>query len=404
MDEEVKSSETRPADGRALIGYSIMHAANDLHTTFLPTFLPEMVRNISMNMAQAGMLSTIFGLLNLIVQPAMGRVADRLRGPVLALFAPIVTALGACMLLLAPNYAAAAVFVVIMGLGTASFHPQGFGRAGSAAGSAKLGSFIAIFTASGTLGAALSPMYGIALFSTLGPVLMPAAVLLPIGLSVIASRLVRDHAHAPRERSADDDAPFFSSIAHVAAATLPLMLIAIIRDSTTRGITVFLPLLITGRGGTIAAGGTMLFAFTVAQSVANLAGGRLADAFGHKRVIIVMLAAAPCFLLPAVLFSGWLSMVLFIGGGICIAATNPITLAMAQERVPGSRSTASSFVMGVAWGIANIVASPIGMLADRIGLGPTLAAVALAPFAAVSLVAAIELRDRAAKRRADGQM
>jgi FSR family fosmidomycin resistance protein-like MFS transporter len=52
---------------------------------------------------------------------------------------------------------------------------------------------------------------------------------------------------------------------------------------------------------------------------------------------------------------------------------------MAQEHVPDNRSSASSLVMGVSWGFANIAASPIGMLADRIGLAPALAAVSLSP-------------------------
>lgn len=97
-----------------------------------------------------------------------------------------------------------------------------------------------------------------------------------------------------------------------------------------------------------------------------------------------MLCLSPLFLFPAIKTSGALSIALFVLGGACITATNPITLALAQEYVPQFRSTASSFVMGVAWGIANIVASPIGMLADRIGLEPTLGFLALMPLLVVA--------------------
>jgi FSR family fosmidomycin resistance protein-like MFS transporter len=60
---------------------------------------------------------------------------------------------------------------------------------------------------------------------------------------------------------------------------------------------------------------------------------------------------------------------------------------MAQEHVPDNRSSASSLVMGVSWGFANIAASPIGMLADRIGLAPALAAVSLSPLIVAAYIA-----------------
>jgi FSR family fosmidomycin resistance protein-like MFS transporter len=101
-----------------------------------------------------------------------------------------------------------------------------------------------------------------------------------------------------------------------------------------------------------------------------------------------MLTLAPVFLIPAILIKGLTSLVFFTLGGACIAATNPITLAMAQEQMPESRSTASSLVMGVAWGIANIVAYPIGMLADHAGLTRTLIIVAVSPLAvAIAFIA-----------------
>ncbi len=67
---------------------------------------------------------------------------------------------------------------------------------------------------------------------------------------------------------------------------------------------------------------------------------------------------------------------------------------MAQELVPDSRSTASSLVMGVSWGLANIVASPIGMLADRIGLSTALSLVALCPLLVVAAMLFGHLRGK----------
>ena len=158
------------------------------------------------------------------------------------------------------------------------------------------------------------------------------------------------------------------------------MMISIVRDSTSQGIRVFIPLLITGSGGSIAAGGGTLFAFTIAGTLANLVGGRLADRFGKMRLILTLLGIAPLVLFPAIHTSGTLSILLFIAGGALLAASNPVTVAMAQELAPESRSVASSLVMGVAWGIANLVALPIGRLADRTNLTLSLSVVSLLPW------------------------
>ena len=369
---------------RALFAITSLHFINDLHPTMLPAFLPEIVKRLSLNLAEAGFLNTIFGFLNLIVQPVAGHLADRHGRPTFAVWSPLLTASGAYLLPIAPSYGAALLFVCMLGAGTASFHPQGHGVTGLAAGSERLGSYLAVFAAAGSLGAALSPLYAVMLIKTLGPSLVPAALILVLAVILVARRWLsqnigENEAANKKTPEAGESFVFFHSMTRVLKSCYGLLIISLIRDSCSQSVRVFLPLLLTSRGNSLTLAGTVLFAFTVAGSVSNLIGGRLADIFGKRRVIIVMLVLAPLFIFPAVKTSGVLSIALFVIGGACIAATNPITLALAQERVPESRSTASSLVMGVSWGIANMAASPIGMAADRIGLERTLGFVALAP-------------------------
>lgn len=395
-------SSTERGRFKSLLAVSAMHFINDLHPTLLPTFLPEIVKRLSLSLGEAGFLSTLFGMLNLVVQPLAGHFADKTDRPVFALYAPLLTASGAYLLPIAPTYGAALLFVSLMGMGTASFHPQGHGLTGIAGGSERLGSYLAIFAAAGTLGSALSPLYAVFLLRTLGPSLMPLA-LIGVAAYIFTARLWIPSGTPKKEREEDEfeteleDSPQAStkpSMLNVAKICLALILISIVRDSTFQGIRVFLPLLVTSRGGSLEAGGTVLFAYTIAGSFANLCGGKMADKFGKMPVVVAMLLLAPLFMFPAIQANGMFSIALFICGGACISATNPVTLAMAQELVPESRSTASSLVMGVSWGMANIVASPIGMLADRIGLALTLSFVALAPLTVVAYYATARFRKK----------
>lgn len=380
------ADKTDPNGLKQLVAVSGLHFLNDLHPTLLPTFLPEIVRRLSLSLGEAGFLSTVFGMLNLFVQPLAGHLSDRCDKPIFATWAPMLSATGAYLLPVAPSYAVALLFVGILGLGTSGFHPQGHGFAGIAGGSARLGSYLAVFAAAGTLGAAVSPLYAVFLLSALGPTRIPLALffLLPFILALRRWLPKNTQKNSAKKSHAEAGSHLWGSMWFVVKICLGLILISIVRDSTFQGIRVFLPLLVTGRGGSLEMGGAVLFIFTVAGTLSNLAGGKLGDIFGKTRIIVVMLSLAPLFLFPAIKASGPLSIVLFVLGGACITATNPITLALAQEYVPRFRSTASSFVMGVAWGVANIVASPVGMLADRIGLETTLGLLALMPLFVVA--------------------
>jgi FSR family fosmidomycin resistance protein-like MFS transporter len=391
----------RKLDARTLISVSALHFINDLHPTMLPTFLPEITRRLSLSLGEAGFLSTLFGVLNIVVQPFAGRLADKLDRPALALWAPLLTAGGAYLLPVAPSYGAALLIVSMIGFGTASFHPQAHGLTGIAGGSGNLGAYLAVFSAAGNLGAALSPLYGVFLLRKIGPSSMPFAILLVAAVIIAVKgglpkrfvdegRLVTKKSGGPDAANQREPRSFWS----VFMICLPVIVISTIRDSTSQGIRVFLPLLVTGRGGSIEFGGALLFAFTVSGVVSSLICGRMADAFGKRKVIFIMLTLSPLLLVPAIVVKDALSVVLFILGGACITATSPLTLAIAQENVPESRSTASSLVMGLSWGIANVVASPIGMLGDKIGLEGALCVVSLSPLLAVAAMTFGDVRRR----------
>ena len=79
---------------KSLLAVSALHFLNDLHPTLLPTFLPEIVKRLSLSLGEAGFLSTVFGMLNLIVQPLAGHLSDQCDRPLFATWAPLLSAAG----------------------------------------------------------------------------------------------------------------------------------------------------------------------------------------------------------------------------------------------------------------------------------------------------------------------
>ena len=365
-----------------------MHFVNDLHPTFLPALLPKLVAELSLSLAQAGFINFLFGGVNLFVQPLAGHLADKQSKPRFALWAPAFTALGACLLPISTSFGLAVFFVLIMAMGTSCFHPQGHALAGLSGGERHLGLYLAIFAAAGTAGAALSPLYSVFLYKHLGSSI-PLAFIPVLLIALLVSRVVYwEPLKKEANLNASQDTPakknFLSGLKETFSKCRLLVVISIVRDSTAQGIRVFLPLLVTSRGGSIEMGGTVLFAFTLAGAVANLIGGKLADRFGKMNLTLTLLAIAPLFLFPAIRSDGLTSIVLFTLGGAILVASSPVTIALAQERAPESRSAVSSLVMGVAWGIANLVALPIGKLADMTNLTLSLGFVSLLPWTVIA--------------------
>ena len=390
------SSHTN-ADGRrshkGLMVLSGLHFINDLHASFLPTFLPLLIRNLSLTLGEAGTLNALFGGIHLIAQPLAGLWADRSARSLLVFWGPVLTLWGACLIPLAPTLPLAFLIVGIFSLGTAAFHPQGHGLVGAVVPGNELGGALAIFAAAGTLGAALSPLYAVALWDTPGHLglvgVSAGALLIPLLCRGIFPR---------RTPGAGSQLPPFKQFLHVGRLVAPILALTIARDATSQGIRVFLPLWVTLRGGTLAQGGTLLFAYTLGGMAGGMLAGRLSDRLGTRPFLTGSFALAPALLLGGLVTQGGLSWLLLVLGGAVLSSSSPVTTALAQKTTPESRSTASSLAMGVSWGLANWVTSPLGLLADAWGLNQALICIALTPWAFLALNPLVSRVSRGAPR------
>lgn len=368
-------------DNKSLFGFTFLHFMNDMHSTSLPTILPMLVQSIGISLSQAGLLSAVFGLTNICAQPVFGYFADRQRRPWFAVWGPMLSITGACLLPLAPNYAAAIIFVGCMSVGTALFHPQGSGRSGSSAGGKNLAFCLSLFAACGSFGSALGPIYVVFMTSLLTKTFFPVMIIPAFSICLFVWKYVvteqkNENITKDKARLAD----FFGNIKVLFGKVGDVVAITSIRDATFQGIKIFLPMLIITRGGTIQAGGISLFALTLAGTIAGIIGGRLADEIGDTKILMYSITAAPIFLFAGIYTTGIFSLFMLMAGFAFLQCSTPVTTAIAQKKCPESRSTVSSLALGVSWGAANLFTTPIGFAADAIGLQATLNIVAFMPW------------------------
>ncbi|MDD2207218.1 MAG: MFS transporter [Aminobacterium sp.] len=365
---------------------SIGHFFNDLYAAFLPTFVPTLISRLGITMAQAGLLNSVVGIIHIFLQPLLGYVSDRTARSYLVMIGPILTCLGATFLPSSPTYGMALFLVGLWGVGSATFHPQGHGGVGHVVPQEKLTVSLAIFSVAGNIGVTISPLFAVALAKIVGVEKIPYIAIVPVLILAIAIYrympvLSEEAAEFPKNQGG-----LFHSLFSVLGVIYPVWMVSMARDATSQGIRFFLPIRIVSEGGNISMVGTILFLIMLCSTIAMLISGKLSDRWGKVRVLIFVLIAGPICMIPAAYIGGKTSIILYILGTSLLNSSMPITAAVAQEQVPHSRGMASSIVMGLSWGVANLLTGPLGKLGDVFGITSTMLVVAALPLLALPMV------------------
>jgi FSR family fosmidomycin resistance protein-like MFS transporter len=146
------------------------------------------------------------------------------------------------------------------------------------------------------------------------------------------------------------------------------------------------------RAGT-ALGGAALTLMLLGGAAGTLIGGRCADRYGRK-VVIVGAMVPLTLLLFTLRFAGVAEfVVLLVGVGLVLEGPFSTTVLMGQEYLPAHVGLASGVTYGLAIGLGGMIASALGALAGETGIAFVIAL--LPGFTFLSLVLALSLPDRA---------
>jgi FSR family fosmidomycin resistance protein-like MFS transporter len=142
--------------------------------------------------------------------------------------------------------------------------------------------------------------------------------------------------------------------------------------------------MLTERGLSVSQAGTAVAIYLFASGLGGFFGGPIADHFGARKVIALSLVLAAPFLVVAPFLSGWPFVAMVALGGFFLQSTLPVNVTFAQALAPVSAATVSSIMMGFGWGTGGLSVPLVGMIADRIGIEPTLSGLALVPLVAAA--------------------
>jgi MFS transporter, FSR family, fosmidomycin resistance protein len=367
-------------DRRAMTLLSTGHASVDFSGGALPALLPFLRVEFDLSYTLVAVLMLASALSSSLIQPAFGLWSD-VRGAVWLL--PAGVALGGVGMALAsdaPEYWLVVLFVVVSGLGTAAYHPEGSKFAAYTSGRNRA-SGMSLFSVGGNVGYGLGALVVTPIIVAVGLrggllLAVPAlavAVLLLASTSYLRGFVPKGEAAAAR--SGEND-----------LRSLAILLTVItFRSLAWFGLITFVPLYEVSLGRSESYGNYVFAGMLLVGALGTLAAGPLADRLGLRTVLCGSFVVSTPLMLVFLLVGGIPGAVALAGVGAAIVGTFGVTMVMAQQYLPRNIGLASGLSIGFAIGLGGVAAVILGAIGDAVDLRTALFVSAAAPLVALAL-------------------
>jgi MFS transporter, FSR family, fosmidomycin resistance protein len=372
------------ADRRALAAIAGGHLSSDLCQGAVPALLPYLISQRGLSYAGATALLLALTVSSSVIQPALGHASDRMQGAWLMPVGVLVGGVGIALAGVTESYAATLAAVVCGGVGVAAFHPEGARYVPLVSGSGASAG-MGLYSVGGNAGFVVGPVVvtaGVAVFGLRGTLLvavipaLSALLLWSVRPRLVAAAAAAHAAATARGTAGADDWRGFT--------VLSAMVVA--RTAVGYGLLAFVPIwFVRHLGVSAGAGNAALTLLLAAGAAGTLAGGRLADRYGARPVVVGGMAAL--FPLVALLPLAGVAAAfpLCAAIGVALDANFGITVVLAQRLLPSRPGAASGIVLGFAFGLGGAVAAGLGVVADQAGLSAVMEVLAAVAFLAFVL-------------------
>jgi MFS transporter, FSR family, fosmidomycin resistance protein len=362
-----------------------VHLLNDSLQAVIPAMFPILEESMGLSFTQLGLIAFALNMVASVLQPVVGYISDRKPRPYALPVGMTFSLVGIAGLAFAPEYWMILVFVILLGFGSAVFHPEGSRVSFMAAGS-KRGLSQSIYQVGGNSGQALAPLISAFILVPLGQkgaaiFILVAALAIFILMKISAwykEQLIQEKLNNRKRVILSTMENLTKKQVGVALGLLLVIIFA--RSFYVISITNFYIFhLIKSYGLTISQGQLCIFLFLALGAAGTLFGGPMADKIGRKSVIVLsLLLPIPfCILLPYVPL--WAVIVLLSIIGFFIMLSFSVTVVYSQELVPSKIGTMAGLTVGLAFGMGAIGSVVIGILMDQIGIYNTMIVISFLP-------------------------
>ncbi len=383
-----------PREGTAvavLAGISLSHLLNDTVQALVPAIYPMLKAAFSLSFAQVGLMTLAQQLTASVLQPLVGLYTDRRPMPYSLVVGMTFTLVGLLLLSAAPTFGIILAAALLMGIGSAVFHPES-SRVARMASGGRHGLAQSVFQVGGNIGTSFGPLLGAFLVLPRGQGSIAWCALLALaGMAVLwkiggwhrawrARVLTAPPVSASRPRVQVSPRRVGWSLAILAALIFSKYFYL---ASLSSYYTFYL---IEKFHLSVRTAQLQLFVFLAAVAVGTILGGPIGDRIGRKLVIWVSILGVLPFTLLLPYASLFWTPVLAIVIGLILASAFSAIVVFAQELVPGRVGLISGVFFGFAFGMGGIGAAVLGQMADVVGIEAVYRLCAFLP--AIGLLAA----------------
>ena len=345
------------------------HLLNDMIQSVIPAIYPLLKDRYDFTFAQIGVITLVFQLTSSVLQPFVGRYADRRPRPYSLSAGMCFTLVGLLALAMASDFLLILLSVALIGCGSSIFHPEASRVAQIASGGRK-SLAQSIFQVGGNGGSAFGPLLAALIVIPYGQhavgwfaiaALLASTLLFRVGGWY--SLVLAGQRAGNRVRQAVASAMLPAKTVRTAMWILVLMIFSkyFFNACMTSYFTFYL---MEKFGLTVQQSQYCLFAYLAAFAAGTLLGGFLGDRYGRKYVIIFsILGAAPFTLAMPYLDLSW-TIVMAVISGLIIASAFSAIVVYATDLKPDKVGMIAGIFFGLMFGLGGIGSAFFGWLAD----------------------------------------
>ncbi|NSL50870.1 MFS transporter [Calidifontibacillus erzurumensis] len=353
----------------------LVHLLNDTIQAVVPAMFPILAKSLGFNFTQLGMIAFAVNMTASLMQPVVGVFSDKHPMPKLLPIGLSFSLVGMLGLALAPSYGVILLSVMLLGIGSATFHPEASKVAHMASGNRK-GFGQSVFQVGGNAGQSLAPLITALVLVPLGQkgaIWFTFVAFLAVLILIYISKWYGKQLLVEQTLKKHDSKKAVPVGKAIKIAFLLLVFLVFVRQFYHAAITNYFAFhLIDKFGLGIDEAQFYIFLFLAAGAVGTFLGGPIADKIGMKNVLFYSMAlAAPlCIMLP---YAGKVfSMVLLTAIGFILLCSFSVSVVYAHQLLPGKVGMVSGMIIGLSFGLGAIGSIALGWLGDQIGISTTL--------------------------------
>jgi len=349
-----------------LFAIGFCHMLNDMMQALLPAIYPSLKQDFHLNFTQIGLITLAYQITASLLQPMVGYFSDKKPMPYSLAAGAVFTLIGLLGLSIAGSYGAILICAMVIGIGSAVFHPES-SRVARMASGGRHGLAQSVFQLGGNTGSALGPLLAAGLVASYGQrsiawagllALTSIIVLYNVGSWYKHHGLARMHHHSQAHHNL--------SFLKVWISMTVLLMLMFSKFFYLASITSYYTFyLIQTFHVSLVNAQVHLFLFLGAVAAGTMAGGPLGDRFGRKYVIWLSILGILPFTMALPYANLFWTSILSLIIGVVLASAFPAIVVYAQELLPGRVGMISGMFFGFSFGMGGIGAAVLGWLADQ---------------------------------------